>query len=220
MQAKLEAAVARLEPGPRGPRRRPRQDRRPAERRSARSSSPNYQTGDPSLMGLSMVLTTQDPAELTGQLNSVQNVIDKESVVLDRLEASRALLTVQEQEVEDAKVEVAKERKAAAENLRTQAGARGSRPRPPRPQVAQPGRPACRRAAGGRARPRQADLAQLHGLQKERNRIAGDPQASAPTRPVAGRWPRPAAPGSRGPILADGGPVHSNGFLDYPVSGR
>ncbi|MEP7091185.1 MAG: hypothetical protein ABI776_13885, partial [Nocardioidaceae bacterium] len=41
----------------------------------------NYQTGDPSLMGLSMVLTTQDPAALTGQLNSVQNVMDKESVV-------------------------------------------------------------------------------------------------------------------------------------------
>ena len=81
-------------------------------------------------MGLSMVLTSQDPAQLTGQLNSVQNVIDKESVVLDRLEASRALLTVQEQEVEAAKAEVAEQRKAAAANLSPSRGSR-RRPRPP-----------------------------------------------------------------------------------------
>ena len=77
----------------------------------------NYQSGDPGLMGLSMVLTTQDPTELTGQLNSVHNVMDKESVVLDRLEASKALLTVQEHEVAAAKAEVARQRRAAAANL-------------------------------------------------------------------------------------------------------
>ena len=77
----------------------------------------NYQTGDPSLMGLSMVLTTQDPTELTGQLNSVQNVMDKESVVLSRLEATKALLMVQEREVATAKAGVAKQRRAAAANL-------------------------------------------------------------------------------------------------------
>ena len=45
----------------------------------------NYQQGDPSLVGLSMVLNSEDPTELSGQLNSVRNVLDKESVTLDRL---------------------------------------------------------------------------------------------------------------------------------------
>ena len=47
----------------------------------------------------------------------MQSIIDKEAVTLSRLEASKVLLTVQEQEVEAAKVEVAKQRRAAAENL-------------------------------------------------------------------------------------------------------
>ena len=121
MQSKLDAAIARLKDA---------RDNLAAGREKIVDEQKtlgqivvqNYQQGDPSLMGLSMVLTSQDPAQLTGQLNSVQNVIDKESVTLDRLEASRALLTVQELEVEKAKAEVATERKAAADNLRTKQG--------------------------------------------------------------------------------------------------
>jgi murein DD-endopeptidase MepM/ murein hydrolase activator NlpD len=167
-------------------------------------------------MGLSMVLTSQDPTQLTGQLNSVQNVIDKESVVLDRLEASRALLTVQEQEVEAAKLEVAKERKAAAENLRTKQGLE---------QQAEDAETQVSNLVDLRAdaqkeaeNARQADLAQLHGLQKERNRI----EAILRRRAEEARRRALAAArraGQSGPILADGGPIHSNGFLDYPVSG-
>ena len=112
----------------------------------------NYQTGDPSLMGLSMVLTTQDPTELTGQLNSVQNVMDKESVVLDRLEATQALLTVQEREVATAKAE----RRQAAPGRRrepaAQAGARGARPRPPRPPCTTSSTPGPRPAPRPRTR--------------------------------------------------------------------
>ena len=162
MQAKLEAAIARLAQA--------RKDLAAGRVKVADQQKElgqivvsNYQTGDPSLMGLSMVLTSQDPAQLTGQLNSVQNVIDKESVVLDRLEASRALLTVQEQEVEDAKVEVAKERKAAAENLRTKQGLE---------QQAQDAETQVSNLVDLRAdaqkeaeNARRADLDQLHGLQ-------------------------------------------------------
>src|SRR5680860_1313721 len=53
-----------------------------------------------------MVLTTQDPAQLTGQLNSVQNVMDMESATLDRLYASRILLTVKEETVEGCRLHV------------------------------------------------------------------------------------------------------------------
>ena len=76
-----------------------------------------YQLGGPGMLGLSMVLTSTDPAELTSQLNSVNSVLDKESVTLDRLKASKVLLEVQKQKVKAAKVQVALRRAEAAENL-------------------------------------------------------------------------------------------------------
>ena len=191
MQAKLDAAVARLDQA--------RADLVAGRKKIADQQKTlgeivvqNYQTGDPSLMGLSMVLTSQDPAELTGQLNSVQNVLDKESVTLDRLEASRALLTVQEQEVEDAKVEVAKERKAAAENLLRKQGleaqAEAAEQQVTSLVVAARGRPAGGRQ--GQARPTWPSCTAC------RRSAPGSPRSSrsAPTRPVAVRRPRPAAP--------------------------
>ncbi len=177
----------------------------------------NYQTGDPSLMGLSMVLTSQDPTELTGQLNSVQNVMDKESVVLDRLEASRALLTVQEQEVEAAKVQVAAERKAAAENLRVKQGLEAQA----QAAEAQVTNLVTLRAQAQQEaeKARAADLAQLKGLEHERNRIAAILRKRAEeARRRAAAAARRAGQAS-GPILGDGGPISSNGFLDYPVRG-
>ncbi len=173
----------------------------------------NYQTGDPSLMGLSMVLTTQDPAELTGQLNSVQNIIDKEAVTLSRLEASKVLLTVQEQEVEEAKAEVAKERQAAAENLvrkqelEKQAEAQEM-------QVAN--LVSMRENAENEAEnARNADMATLQSLEKERDRIAEvlRKRAEEARRRAAAAAAAAAAAGQ------SVGPTHSNGFLDYPVSG-
>jgi murein DD-endopeptidase MepM/ murein hydrolase activator NlpD len=177
----------------------------------------NYQTGDPSLMGLSMVLTSQDPTELTGQLNSVQNVMDKESVVLDRLEASRALLTVQEQEVETAKEQVAQERQAAAENLRVKQGLEAQA----QAAEAQVTNLVTLRAQAQQEaeKARAADLAQLKGLEQERNRIAAILKKRAEeARRRAAAAARRAGQAS-GPILGDGGPISSNGFLDYPVRG-
>jgi murein DD-endopeptidase MepM/ murein hydrolase activator NlpD len=168
-------------------------------------------------MGLSMVLTSQDPAQLTGQLNSVQNVIDKESVVLDRLEASRALLTVQESEVQAAKVQVAKERKEAAENLRVKQGLE-SQAEAAEAQVTT--LVSLRAEAEEEARrARAADLAQLQGLEQERDRIATILRKRAEeARRRAAAAARRAGQAS-GAVLGDGGPVHSNGFLNYPVQG-
>ncbi len=164
----------------------------------------NYQSGDPGLMGLSMVLTTQDPTELTGQLNSVHNVMDKESVVLDRLEASKALLTVQEHEVAAAKAEVARQRKAAAANLVRTRGLEAQ---------AEAAAASVHRLVDARAtarhdaeRAKNADLAQLRTLQRERDRISTilKRRADAARRRAGG---------------GGGGPIHSGGFLDYPVNG-
>jgi murein DD-endopeptidase MepM/ murein hydrolase activator NlpD len=177
----------------------------------------NYQSGDPSLMGLSMVLTTQNPAELTGQLNSVQNVLDKESVVLDRLEATRALLSVQEQEVAAAKAQVARQRKAAAVNLLRKQGLE-SQAEAAEASVRSlvDARATARQAA---ARAQQADLAQLRNLESERNRISAVLKRRADAARARAAAAAAAAASSGGPVLGDGGAVRSGGFLNYPVSG-
>ncbi len=216
MQAKLVAAIERLKQA-RADLVAGRKKIAEQQRTLGQIVVQNYQGGDPSLMGLSMVLNSQDPTELTGQLNSVQNVMDKESVVLDRLEASRALLTVQEQEVEAAKVQVAAERRQAAENLRVKQGLEAQA----QAAEAQVTNLVTLRAQAQQEaeKARAADLAQLQGLEKERNRI----QVILKKRAEEAR--RRAAAAARragqaaGPVLGDGGPISSNGFLDYPVSG-
>jgi len=159
----------------------------------------NYQDGDPSLMGLSMVLTSQDPTELTGQLNSVGSVMDKESVVLDRLDASRSLLTVQEHDVAAARAVVARARARAAADLRRTQALEASAEAA---ETAVSHLVAVRADAEADAeQARHADLAELRALDAERARISR----------VLAR--RAAAARAR----TSSGPVRSNGFLDYPV---
>ena len=166
----------------------------------------NYQNGGPSLMGLSMVLTSQDPVDLTDQLNSVQNVMDKQSVVLDRLEASRALLTVQEQQVHAAEREVARQRRAAAVKL---ARERSLETAAEEAEATVHHLVAVRSVARRRAEhAKAADLAELRSLQQEQDRIA-----AVLRRRAAAARAKEAHPST------SSGPVHSGGFLDYPVYG-
>jgi murein DD-endopeptidase MepM/ murein hydrolase activator NlpD len=212
MQAKLDAAIARLAKA-RKDLDSGRQQVADQEHELGQIVVANYQTGDPALMGLSMVLTTQDPAELTGQLNSVQNIIDKEAVTLSRLEASKVLLTVQEQEVEKAKAEVAQERQAAAENLVRKQNLE-KRAESQEMQVAN--LVSMRANARSEAeKARQADMKTLQSLEDERDRIAEILKQRAEE---ARRRAEAAAAAAAAAGLAVG-PSHSNGFLDYPVNG-
>lgn len=170
----------------------------------------NYQQGDPSLVGLSMVLNSEDPTELSGQLNSVRNVLDKESVTLDRLDASRVLLEVKEDEVEEAKREVAKKRREAAENLERkkvlEAQAEDAE------KAVSTLVSARAEAHGAAAEAKRADLESLRGLQQERDRIsdvlaARAEEARRRAEAAAAAAAAQASAASRG----------SNGFLDYPV---
>jgi murein DD-endopeptidase MepM/ murein hydrolase activator NlpD len=178
----------------------------------------SYQTGDPTLLGLSMVLSTQDPTELTGQLNSVGNVMDKESAVLHRLEASRALLTVQAQEVAAARLEVAGRRRDAADNLVRK---RSLEARAHVTEEAVRGLVAARLSAQRRAAAaRLADLAQLRGLRTEQERIttllrrrADAARAHARAAAAARRSSAPAS------VVGQGGGLRSGGYLSYPVNG-
>lgn len=76
-----------------------------------------YQDGTPSLMALSMVLTSREPVDLSGQLNSVQNVVSKESATLDGLDATQAVFLVKQRELAVATASVARQRAAAARML-------------------------------------------------------------------------------------------------------
>jgi murein DD-endopeptidase MepM/ murein hydrolase activator NlpD len=167
-------------------------------------------------MGLSLVLTGQNPTELSGHLSSVQSVIDKEAVVLDRLEASRALLTVQEAAVRRARTQVAEQRAVAAENLaRTQL----LESRAEAAETAVRGLVDARAGARAAARQaRQADLAELRKLEAERDRIEAVLKRRAERARARAAAAARAAGRSIGPF-ADG-PVRSGGYLDYPVAGR
>lgn len=213
MQARLEAAILRL---------RHARDELAAgkvklaeqEKLLGQIAVQNYQTGDPTLLGLSMVLTSQDPSELTSQLNSVQNVLDKEAVTLDRLEASKVLLIVREREVQDAKEEVAVQRKAAADNLvqkqRLEVQATDAEAR----VTDLVGMRADARAAAATAR--RADLERLRGLQQERNKISNllRKRAEAARRRAAA-----ASAAAQAAAARDDSSRNSNGFLDFPVNG-
>jgi len=214
MQAKLDAAILRLEKA-RAELAEGKLEIAEQERFLGQIAVQNYQSGDPGLLGLSMVLTSQDPAELSSQLNSVQNVFDKEAVSLDRLEASRVILTVQEQEVEAAKADVEVQRKAAAANLVKKQNLQ-ARAVDAEEQVSDlvKMRAIAHTAA---VKARKADLEHLRGLRKERDRISEmlRERAEAARKRAAAA----AAAAAQAAAASAHGSLKSNGFLDYPVVG-
>jgi murein DD-endopeptidase MepM/ murein hydrolase activator NlpD len=90
------------------------------ERHLGQIALQSQQTGDPALLALSSVLSSENAVELGGQLGSAQSVIDKEAFELQRLEATRVLLEVQRERLVEARADVARRRADAAENLRLQ----------------------------------------------------------------------------------------------------
>jgi murein DD-endopeptidase MepM/ murein hydrolase activator NlpD len=168
MQSELDAATARLERA-RVALVQGRRSHDAQENELRRIAAETYQGGSPELMGLTMVLTSQDPTELTSQLGAMQNVMDRESATLQRLEASKVLLQMQERRVADTRREVAERRRAAAENLeRTKT--LEARAEAANARVAQllDERTRVRKEA---ARAKRADQRRLAQLEKERNRI-------------------------------------------------
>lgn len=129
-----------------------------------------YQAGSPALMGLTMVLTSTDPTELSTQLNVVQNVLDKEAATLRRLEASSVLLALQRERVAEARVDVAERREAAADTL-AQKKAVEARAAAASERVADAvdDREQARKKA---LRTKKADQRRLQQLRKERVKIA------------------------------------------------
>jgi len=169
MQSELDLATARLERA----RTALAQGRRShlAQEQVLRSfAAETYQAGSPGLIGLTMVLTSRDPSELSTQLNVVQNVLDREAATLRRLEASSILLELQQARVAEAQRELASRREAAAEtlarkeDLQVRAAVASSRV-----AALLEERTEARKAA---LRTKKADQRRLQQLRKERDRIA------------------------------------------------
>ncbi len=199
MQRRLDLAVARLEQAQRdlaaG-----RAEVAAQEDELKQMVVSSYEQGDPALMGLSMVFTTQDPAQLAGQMNASSTVLNKQSATLDRLEAAKVLLTVKEDETRAAKVEVAQKRKEAADNLaRMQALELQAEQAEQQVSEMVDLRSEARATA---VKAKNADLRLLAKLQQERDRIE---------QLIADQASR-----SNGTYS---GPANGNGYLDMPVDG-
>jgi murein DD-endopeptidase MepM/ murein hydrolase activator NlpD len=169
MQSELDMATARLERA-RTALAQGRRSHQTQEQVLRRIAAETYQAGSPGLMGLTMVLTSRDPSELSTQLNVVQNVLDREASTLRRLEASSILLELQQERVAEARTELASRREAAAEtlarkqDLQVRAAVASSRV-----AALLDERTEARKAA---LRTKKADQRRLQQLRKERDRIA------------------------------------------------
>ena len=182
MQARLQAAEHRLALA------RVALDRARAqvvEQRAAigRLAASNYANGDPALMGLSVLLNSQDPAEVTTQMNTVTSLMSRQTTLLESLRIARAQMKAEEAKVEAAREAVAVQRKAAAQNLVRRQGARalgrGRARRGRHPGQAGPLR-GVRRLAGTTRGPAPAAGGEEAG--------AADPPADHRAEPTPARW--------------------------------
>jgi murein DD-endopeptidase MepM/ murein hydrolase activator NlpD len=134
-----------------------------------RLAAADFQYGDPKLMGLSVMLNSQNPEDLTTQMNTVDNLMSREGTMLDHLKATEALLKVEKEKVAEAKAAVAEQRKVAAANL-VRRRALEQAAATDRAAVAR--QVAARGQAAAQARQiRLRDLARLHQLKKREARI-------------------------------------------------
>ena len=76
-----------------------------------------YEEGDPQLLAFSALLDAQSPADLTRQMEMKNVIVGRQTRAYDSLHAAEVLLQVRENEVRDAKDEVAVQRRAAAKHL-------------------------------------------------------------------------------------------------------
>ena len=129
----------------------------------------NYANGDPALVGLAVMLNSQNPAEVTSQMNTVDTLMDKQTTLLAALKEARARMVAEEAKVEAAKAAVAVQREAARDNLARKQGLEEA-------AVAARAEVATlvargRAAEAQAARARQADLAQLRAAKKQEDRV-------------------------------------------------
>ncbi|WP_121254836.1 M23 family metallopeptidase [Nocardioides ferulae] len=157
-----------------------------------------YQQGDPELLAFASLLNAETPADLTHRMQAQDVIVGRETRAYDDLHAAEVLLQVNEDEVEDARDEVAVQRREAAEHLETMRAltieARSAKQRVREMVVDR------RDARAAAAKARQRDQAVLARLKEREQRI----------KERILRQSRNAAGGYRGA---------TNGLLMRPVDG-
>jgi len=167
-QSELNLAMARLERAEAAVE-QARLSHRAQEKVLRSIAAQTYQVASPTLVGVSMILTSRDPSELTSQLGTVQTMLDKESATLRRIEASRLLLSLQERRVVEAMADVVERREAAAETLsRRQKLERRASTAAGEVEELVAERTRVKRKA---AQAKREDRKRVHQLQKERKQI-------------------------------------------------
>ncbi|HQR27642.1 MAG TPA: M23 family metallopeptidase, partial [Nocardioides sp.] len=160
-----------------------------------------YQEGDPELLALGAIMSSQTPADLTHQMEARSVMVGEQTRAYDELRAAEVLLVVREGQVADAKAEAAARRREAAEHLTVMQAAEqdaADAEAAVRTSVSR-----NRRATQAAERARAADLRQLRALQAEEERI----QEMLRQRAQAARNGH------------SGSPQPSGGYLSYPVNG-
>ena len=181
----------------------------------------SFQGGQTQMLALSMVLTTDEPAELMGRLNSMGNVLGRKTAALDRLEAARIVLDVKLTQLEATRELVADRRELAARSLQARLAAEQSA-RTFEAQVRELTKEARERRQAA-AKARAADLAQFRKVRREREHVkrllrkyhAAERRRAARQRAAARRAHRAHREHRvhRAPERADGMPWPAHGWI-------
>ena len=160
-EADLAAAEAALAQG--------RVDRDAQREKVARTVADMYSEGDPELIAFSSLLDAESTEELTRREGVRDVIVGQEARAYDQLKATEVLLEVREQQVSDARDDVAARREAAAEHLELM------RTLETEQQDAKDSVVSLvierRDARVGAREARAKDLAKLRKLEREQNRI-------------------------------------------------
>ena len=159
------------------------------------------QGASPSLLELAAFLNSQRPGDIARQAGTNRAVLDVETAALQRVEAARAILLVQQRRLAAAEQAITEQEVAARESLRERAVLLDDTRRATDGVAKRTEQLQVKRAAAARARAK--DLKRLVELRRERDRVADLLRKSAAVRDIRG----------------GGGPGGSSGGLDWPVDG-
>ena len=145
-------------------------DRDEQRKKVARTVADMYSEGDPELIAFSSLLDAESTEELTRRDGVRDVVVGQEAREYDELKAAEVLLEVREDQVTEARDEVAVQREAAAEHLTLMQGLEAEQ------QAAKDSVVSLvierRDARVGAREARQKDLAKLRKLEKDQQKIA------------------------------------------------
>jgi murein DD-endopeptidase MepM/ murein hydrolase activator NlpD len=203
-EAELAAAEAALAQG--------EVDREAQRQRVAGTVADMYSEGDPELIAFSSLIDAESTEELTRRDGVREVIVGQEARAYDELKAAEVILEVQEQQVSEARDEVAAQREAAAEHLVLMQSLESEQQAAKDSVVSLVIERRDARVEASEAR--ASDVAQLRKLEKEQERI----EEMLRKRALAAlRRARAEARANARSSAAAGGPT--SGVLAQPVDG-